>query len=331
MRVAIVGGIYNRSPDERNSITPTPEENLAVGLELHGFEVQRIGLNDFSEISSCQFDVMHVHHLAKGTLVAARRSGPKIFTYHANNFNLELKRRIAQRVVELRFQKLICLSQSEKDTRVAASKNLLVKMEVVPNGMSFESFKSIERKFNDQDEFKLLFVGQLLPVKRVHLILEALATLPEHVTLRMVYHNDTLFAELRALAERLQIATRVTFVGKLGPTELVVEYLNAHLLVLPSQTEALPSVVTEALATGLPVVAMRTGGISEQVGLAGVVEAIDNAGDLTNSIRLIGNSYPQFAKTAFTRSQQIPQEYSLQAMVDRHIAIYTRILDKGSS
>ena len=93
-----------------------------------------------------------------------------------------------------------------------------------------------------------------------------------NVHLRLVYQNgEVLETVYQRMVEELGIGQDVEFVGILGPAELAEEYQRADVLVLPSLAECLPSVVTEALLSGTPVVASAVGGIPEQVGEYGRV------------------------------------------------------------
>jgi colanic acid/amylovoran biosynthesis glycosyltransferase len=78
-------------------------------------------------------------------------------------------------------------------------------------------------------------------------------------------------AELQSLAASLGIAARVEFPGFLSQTELRRLYACAHFFMHPSETgpdgdqEGVPNAMLEAMASGLPVVATKHGGISEAV------------------------------------------------------------------
>lgn len=66
-------------------------------------------------------------------------------------------------------------------------------------------------------------------------------------------------------AAQLGIARNVEFRGRLAGDDLLAAYHEADVLILPSRTEAFGMVLTEAMASGLPVVASRVGGIPEVV------------------------------------------------------------------
>jgi glycosyltransferase involved in cell wall biosynthesis len=73
------------------------------------------------------------------------------------------------------------------------------------------------------------------------------------------------------LATRLGVTESVRFTGFLAPDELRRLYYDAHLFVHPSETardgnqEGVPNSLLEAMASGLPVVTTRHGGIPEAV------------------------------------------------------------------
>ncbi|MBX3463448.1 MAG: glycosyltransferase [Planctomycetes bacterium] len=106
----------------------------------------------------------------------------------------------------------------------------------------------------------LLGVGRLVPGKGFDLAVAALAALPADVRLLLVGDGP----------ERRRLVAagggRVIGVGSLPPERVAVAYRAADLLVLPSEREGWPNVVTEALASGLRVVATRVGGIPEILG-----------------------------------------------------------------
>jgi glycosyltransferase involved in cell wall biosynthesis len=114
-------------------------------------------------------------------------------------------------------------------------------------------------------EAAVLFVGQLSRRKGVHLLLQAfekLAARLPRASLRVVGADDqdpAYTAEIRARFAPLVEAGRVMLLGG-QPSEVVARELErCAVLCLPSEYEASPLVLLEALAAGKPVVATRVG------------------------------------------------------------------------
>jgi len=108
--------------------------------------------------------------------------------------------------------------------------------------------------------------GRMAPEKSMDTVLQAFAATPalREAYLVMVGGGPSL-ERLRRLAEDLDVASRVRFTGPL-PWQQVVGWMKAaHVFVFASRTETQGLVVVEAMACGLPVVAVRAGGVAEVV------------------------------------------------------------------
>jgi glycosyltransferase involved in cell wall biosynthesis len=118
------------------------------------------------------------------------------------------------------------------------------------------------------DGGRLLCVGTLAPHKGQDLLVAALtatAYLPWRCTLVGPLDRDPEFvASLRRSAAG--ISDRLVISGPRTGAALQREYARADLLVVPSRAETYGMVVTEALATGLPVLATDVGGVPEALG-----------------------------------------------------------------
>jgi glycosyltransferase involved in cell wall biosynthesis len=113
----------------------------------------------------------------------------------------------------------------------------------------------------------ILCVGRLVPEKGQAVLLEALALLAERgrqVAVELAGEGPSRGA-LEALAERLGIAERVTFLGAVGQEQIGALYEGATVFCLASFAEGVPVVLMEAMAIGLPVVSTRIAGIPELI------------------------------------------------------------------
>ena len=156
------------------------------------------------------------------------------------------------------------------------------KVYVVPNGVAEEFFLP-PRILSTEPEteaasgpgpLRLLFVGRLDVQKNVARLLDALALVSEPVRLRLV-GDGNLRADLEKQAARLGLDDRVEFLGRKHGDDLLKEYADAELFVLPSDREGMALVVLEAMAAGLPVLATAVPGNIETVQGAGVLAEPD--------------------------------------------------------
>ena len=110
----------------------------------------------------------------------------------------------------------------------------------------------------------LVSVGNLIPLKGQHLVIEALALLPG--TRLGLAGKGPEEAALRALAQRLGLADRIHFPGAVPPERLATLLSAASAMVLPSEREGLANAWVEALACGTPLVITDVGGAREVAG-----------------------------------------------------------------
>lgn len=123
----------------------------------------------------------------------------------------------------------------------------------------------------DKKSFRLLYVGNLIPRKRAHTVIEALKSLPAHVVLDIV-GDGPLREQLEALAKAVAPG-QVTFYGTRPMPEISGFMANADCLVLPSDHDGWGAVISEALIAGTRVVC------SDRCGASVVVRA-SNAGQV---------------------------------------------------
>jgi SAM-dependent methyltransferase len=195
---------------------------------------------------------------------------------------------------------------------------------VIPNGIDETTFQfRAPRAPEPGAPWRVLFVGQLAAFKGVDVLLRALALLPRTLSTRLelAYHVDTEKASLRNEAERLGLAD-VHFLGARSPAELAEDYARAHVFVLPSYGESLPSVISEAMFVGRPVIATDVGGVREQVGDFGQVIAPGDPQALAATLRRIIDDYERYVAHAPAAAQRAVDRYSVSAMVSAHEEMY---------
>lgn len=133
----------------------------------------------------------------------------------------------------------------------------------------------------------LLYVGRLSAEKNLESVRPLLKAFPE---LRFAVVGD---GPHREKLEKYFVGLPVYFAGFLYKEELARAYASSDIFVMFSRTETLGLVVLEAMASGLPVVAARAGGIPEMITneVNGYLvdtesEAIERVGSLLDSKQL---------------------------------------------
>ena len=141
------------------------------------------------------------------------------------------------------------------------------KVQVIPNGVGIHEFKpglANRTRFALPHNVPLaLFIGDLRsPIKNVDSVLRALQRTP---SLHLAIAGDVTASPYPNEARRLGIEDRTHFLGYQSDVPALMR--SVDFLVLPSHQDAFGLVVTEAMASGLPVV------VSKQVGASCLVDS----------------------------------------------------------
>lgn len=197
---------------------------------------------------------------------------------------------------------------------------------VVPNLVDTELFRpeGAVVTFQRKEPARLLLVGGLTDVKGVPHALAALAQLRIPAVLEIVGDGPSR-GDYESLARAYHIDDRVRWHGVLSETRVAELMRQADLYLLASEWENLPTVVLEALASGLPVVATRVGGVPEIIG--------DGDGllvpprDPQSMARMIGRALEQrWDREAIAR--RAADRYGPSAIIARWETIYSQLLDQ---
>ena len=127
----------------------------------------------------------------------------------------------------------------------------------------------VVRRIDQTGPRRLLFVGNLIPRKGLHLLIGALTNLREHEWHLDVVGSRTLDAgyvrKIELQLAKLNLNSRVTLHGSLNGKTLASFYRSSHVFVMPSLYEGFGIVYLEAMAFGLPVIACTYGAVDEIV------------------------------------------------------------------
>jgi glycosyltransferase involved in cell wall biosynthesis len=119
----------------------------------------------------------------------------------------------------------------------------------------------------DRDPFHVVFVGNLVPRKGLHVLLDGLGRVSGDWLLSIVGNeSDADYArKARQQARSLGITESVRFEGRLPDAALADRLAESHLLAVPSSYEGYGIVYLEGMSFGLPALATTAGGPTELV------------------------------------------------------------------
>jgi len=128
----------------------------------------------------------------------------------------------------------------------------------------------------------LAYVGRIAPEKRVELLIEAFPLIQARTSKKVALVYVGGGPALESL--RARKVPDVHFAGYRRGEDLAAHYASADAFVFPSDTETFGQVVTEAMSSGLPVVAPARGGVVDTVipGETGYLFAPGNVEDIAD-------------------------------------------------
>lgn len=204
--------------------------------------------------------------------VASRRGLPMILTEHATYLDrlfADLDIRAAYLAGAQMADRIVAVS-AVLATRIATEfPELTDRIVVIPNTVDIDAFRPVGAADRDPDE--LLWVGYRREVKGIAVLLKAFrivrAARPA-MRLRLIGRSvtDEEEAGWHTLAAELGIADAVSFEPPADRAGVAAAMERAALFVHPSRIETMGIVAVEALAAGLPVVAVDSGGVTEVLG-----------------------------------------------------------------
>lgn len=244
------------------------------------------GMN--SLLKRLNLDIIHVHSpftMGRVGLHYARRYDiPIVFTYHTLYDQYVHYVPVAQdlaRDVTIKYSKNFCnqcdhiIVPSREVETILTELNIKTPRSVIPTGVSIEKFSHgdsqwLRKNYNIPEKNRiLLFVGRLTKEKNLDFLLDAFKEIHQQApdTSLVITAQGPMEGELKQQALRLGLNLKqdVIFTGALPFDTLVNVYYSADLFVFSSVTETQGLVLIEAMAAGLPVVAVRAYGVQDMV------------------------------------------------------------------
>lgn len=248
-----------------------------------------------------KIDLIHSHSIA-GAVVGTLHKIPTILTLHGMlwkeknyvqgiypKFTFEVNTQ-RFRYVSSRLKKLVAISPYVIEEVERFLKTRIPENEVIENPISDVFFEQEKR----DDGRLILYPGSIDPRKNQITLIKALDILKkDKVKFRCVLPgpvaNRHYFNEVMKMIKKFDLGKDVTLPGPVPFEHLLGLYSEASVMVMTTLQETAPMVISEAMATGTPVIAPRISGIPYMVspGKTGFLTNPDSPEEIAQNIALL--------------------------------------------
>ena len=246
------------------------------------------GVEAFRADEGLSYELIHSNYwlsVAAGERLARRWGVPHLAMFHtlaevklrARASEREPAERIAaERRLTLSVDRIVAATVHERQLLRQLYRVSPDRVSVIPLGVDLEQFQPRDRAAARSaigiplDERILLAVGRIEPLKGFDILIRALGEMTERerVTLLVIGGDERAAAEferLGGIAREIGVEERVRFLGAIAHERLTDYYSAADVVVVPSFYESFGLVALEAMASCVPVVASRVGGLTSTV------------------------------------------------------------------
>jgi glycosyltransferase involved in cell wall biosynthesis len=332
--VTIVTGTLGAESHAAEALGATITPLHALGRSVHPWR-DRAALQQLIEaLRSDRPEIVHTHSSKGGLLgrLAARRLGlPVLYTAHGWPFqsgasrSQQVQSYVGERLGARVGGPVVCVTRAD----IALARRVRLcdpdRLHLIHNGVGRLTSLAGVRHRNANDPLRLVMVARFAPPKRQDLLIDAVASMGDKVTVTFVGDGDLLEV---ARAQADPVGDRVRFVGQCDPA---AHLEAADALVLLSDYEGLPMSVIEAMRVGLPVIANRLPGIVDALddGETGLVTGLDRASIVAAIGRLAGDS-GFTARLGVQARQRWARSFTAEHMADAYEKLYVDACSDGA-
>lgn len=160
------------------------------------------------------------------------------------------------------FDRIIIETQSGYD-RIKNYVFFKRKLLVIPSGYSGVTYKRVVYGASKRDPI-ILCAARIVRDKGIDVLIKAFgrvhSSFPDwHVIITGEVQDRAYYKELLDLAKSYGIENKFTFLGYVSEDKLKSLYLRSMIFCLPSRAEGFPAVISEAVASGLPLITSEAG------------------------------------------------------------------------
>jgi len=309
----------------QSSLFPCPDYTLPLAVKM-----SEVGRQNALDIFHAHYAVPH----ATAAFLAAEmigNSAPKIVTtLHGTDTTLlgpNPQYRAAIEHALLHSDAVTTVSDSLRQ-QTEETFQLREQIHVIPNfftpAVPTKGREEVRRELGLSDEFLVVHMSNLRPVKRVDLLLRVIAAAANRDRIRLLILAGGPFAPYEPLLDELGLRNHVIVKEDAAAVENYLPAADAGLYT--SDNESFGLSILETLFFGKPVIAFRIGGIPEVVDDAAYLHEFGDIAGMAASLDALVES-PDVARKLGERSRARAEKYFTAAnIVPQYEAIYRRVL-----
>lgn len=234
---------------------------------------------------------------------------------------LPLYKKIVLKSIIKDAEKVLCLTESQRELIISKygidSNNIVI----VPNGIN-EDFFQKKGKNNKTNIINLLFVGRLSKQKNLPRIINAMRYLDNKYMLHIVGDGDQKDM-LSSLADSLKLKN-ICWHGRRVGKELIELYQQSDIFILPSDNEGMSLSILEALAVGLPIIATDLKQTKDFLGDNAILISNPDPMKYAKAIVMLANDVEKRLEMS-NKNIEIAKRYSWDDIVLSIEKVYTEI------
>jgi len=266
---------------------------------------------------------------------------PVVFTYHTQYekythyipFEQGITKKFTKWMVKDYANKCDCvIAPSESIRKMLLNQGIKSRIEVVPTGINLDVFgnpnrKIIRKKYNLGLEQKLLlYAGRIAKEKNLEFLINSfkLVLNKKPNTYLILVGRRTKKSYLIDLIKELHLETKVFMVGHSNAVQNY--YGAADLFVFSSVSETQGLVLVEAMAAGIPVVAVDSPGVRDVVNGKNGFMVQDSIRDFSEKVIKVLDD-DKLREKMSQNARKTASSYSIQKMSKRMLKVYKSVLN----
>ncbi len=294
--------------------------------------------------SRFELDILHVHYAIPHSISAflakrmAERPVPFVTTLHGTDITLVGNDRSYLPITRFGIDESDAVTAVSDYLRKRTVAEFATRqpIEVIPNFVNCGVFRksndpAFRRRFADADEGLMIHISNFRPVKRTPDVIEVFSRVRETRPAKLLMVGDGPDRpRAEYLAETRGVVGDVHFVGKWTDMERLLSV--SDVLVLPSELESFGLVALEAMASEVPVIATRVGGVDEVVrhGTDGFLFDVGDTAAMAESALMLLDDAERRATMGRQGRARALEAFSHQGVVAQYLELYERTIATAS-